>query len=174
MDIENRQQSALSFLQHGLRMPRRTLEEATKTPSLPAATCLTTATWRMMASPDSPSRLIWVLSENWCRSRNDANDWLETDKRVPVLIVCLHWVTISLSKLPVDFLTSSNTFTVQIHQPGAWDCTGPWFSSPKEYYLFLVTCACVPSRSVLSAQSIYTPVLTPSHLLESGPHNPLT
>lgn len=63
-DIEKRQQSALSCLQHGLRMPRRTLGEATKTPPLPEAACLTTATWRMMASPDLPSRLIWVPSEN--------------------------------------------------------------------------------------------------------------
>lgn len=53
-DVEIRQQSALSSPQHGLRMPRRTLGEATKTPPLSAATYLTTATWRTMTSPDSP------------------------------------------------------------------------------------------------------------------------
>lgn len=56
-DRENLQQSSLSCLLYRVRMPRRTLGRSyQEDTTFGSSRLLTTATWRMMTSPDSPSR----------------------------------------------------------------------------------------------------------------------
>lgn len=94
-------------------------------------------------------------------------DWRQTSKCLSYSVSSLsHHFLWTFSPLIPSQCRSTNLEPGPVPDPGS--------PPPKEYCLFHVTCACVPSRSVLSAQSIYTlPVLAPSHLLESGPHNPL-